>query len=54
MFDPGPEDRMGVMLKLVRALDSNRCDVRCQVVTSLFIQQCICPPLVCSMSSNCS
>ena len=31
MFDPGPEDRMGVMLKLVRALDSNRCDSRCKV-----------------------
>ena len=31
MFDPGPEDRMGVMLKLVRALDSNRCDARCRV-----------------------
>lgn len=30
MFDPGPEDRMGNMMKLVRALD-HRCDVACQV-----------------------
>lgn len=30
MFDPGPEDRMGVMMKLVRALD-HRCDANCQV-----------------------
>ncbi|KAK9816820.1 hypothetical protein WJX72_005362 [[Myrmecia] bisecta] len=29
MFDPGPEDRMGVMMKLVRALD-HRCDETCQ------------------------
>lgn len=32
MFDPGPEDRMGIMLKLVRALDSNRCDIACKNV----------------------
>ena len=39
MFDPGPEDRMGVMLKLVRALDSNRCDARCRVrATSLEVR----------------
>lgn len=30
MFDPGPEDRMGNMMKLVRALD-HRCDDICQV-----------------------
>ena len=30
MFDPGPEDRMGNMMKLVRALD-HRCDDVCQV-----------------------
>lgn len=30
MFDPGPEDRMGNMMKLVRALD-HRCDDTCQV-----------------------
>lgn len=30
MFDPGPEDRMGNMMKLVRALD-HRCDDACQV-----------------------
>ena len=30
MFDPGPEDRMGVMMRLVRALD-HRCDETCQV-----------------------
>ena len=30
MFDPGPEDRMGNMMKLVRALD-HRCDDKCQV-----------------------
>lgn len=30
MFDPGPEDRMGNMMKLVRALD-HRCDETCQV-----------------------
>lgn len=29
MFDPGPEDRMGNMMKLVRALD-HRCDDTCQ------------------------
>lgn len=29
MFDPGPEDRMGNMMKLVRALD-HRCDDVCQ------------------------
>ncbi|KAL3131943.1 hypothetical protein ABBQ38_007639 [Trebouxia sp. C0009 RCD-2024] len=29
MFDPGPEDRMGNMMKLVRALD-HRCDDACQ------------------------
>ncbi|KAK9848859.1 hypothetical protein WJX84_012447 [Apatococcus fuscideae] len=29
MFDPGPEDRMGVMMRLVRALD-HRCDETCQ------------------------
>ena len=30
MFDPGPEDRMGNMMKLVRALD-HKCDDTCQV-----------------------
>ncbi len=33
MFDPGPEDRMGVMMRLVRALD-HRCDETCQVSTT--------------------
>ena len=33
MFDPGPEDRMGNMMKLVRALD-HRCDDTCQVLDS--------------------
>ena len=31
MMDPGPEDRLGIMMKLARALDANRCDERCRV-----------------------
>lgn len=31
MMDPGPEDRLGIMMKLARALDANRCDQRCRV-----------------------
>lgn len=34
MFDPGPEDRMGNMMKLVRALD-HRCDDACQVCSRI-------------------
>lgn len=30
MFDPGPEDRMGVMVRLARAFD-NRCDEDCMM-----------------------
>ncbi len=33
MFDPGPEDRMGVMVRLARAFD-NRCDDDCMVWSS--------------------
>ena len=33
MMDPGPEDRLGIMMKLARALDANRCDERCRVST---------------------
>ena len=39
MFDPGPEDRMGNMMKLVRALD-HRCDVACQVWPTLLCACC--------------
>ena len=39
MFDPGPEDRMGNMMKLVRALD-HRCDVACQVRPTLLCACC--------------
>ena len=34
MMDPGPEDRLGIMMKLSRALGGTgvtRCDERCQV-----------------------
>ena len=31
MMDPGPEDRLGIMMKLARALDANRCDEKCRV-----------------------
>ena len=47
MFDPGPEDRMGVMLKLVRALDSNRCDARCRV-SDTGAADCVYPVLLCN------
>ena len=35
MMDPGPEDRLGIMMKLARALDANRCDERCRVSAPL-------------------
>lgn len=38
MMDPGPEDRLGIMMKLARALDANRCDERCRVSRCLFWQ----------------
>ena len=43
MMDPGPEDRLGIMMKLSRALGGTgvtRCDERCQVRRDAF-----CAPL---------
>lgn len=51
MFDPGPEDRMGVMMKLVRAID-HRCDEPCQV--RLFTMASIAAAIsLCSYISSC-
>lgn len=40
MMDPGPEDRLGIMMKLARALDANRCDERCRVSIPLHTNAC--------------
>ena len=39
MMDPGPEDRLGIMMKLARALDANRCDERCRVSQQLLLSR---------------
>lgn len=44
MMDPGPEDRLGIMMKLARALDANRCDERCRVIFCLSTSPLTPPP----------